>query len=57
MTNDLPLTFERTLYRAVIQFKQDHPGMLEARTEERRKRNGKTARKPVRLESLPILRK
>lgn len=39
MTKDLPLTFERTLYRAVIQFKQDHPGVLEARTEERRKRN------------------
>lgn len=39
MTNDLPLTFERTLYRAVIKFKQDHPGVLEARTEERRKRN------------------
>ena len=39
MQHNLPLTFERNLYRAVIQFKQDHPGVLEARTEERRKRN------------------
>lgn len=40
MTNDLPLTFERDLYRAVIRFKQDHPGVLEARTQERRCKNG-----------------
>lgn len=39
MTNELPFTFEIKLYRAVIQFKQEHPGALEARTEERRKRN------------------
>lgn len=42
MQRDLSLTFERNLYRAVIQFKQDHPGVLEARTEERRKRNEQT---------------
>lgn len=35
MTNEL-LTFERDLYRAVIRFKQDHPGVLEARTKERK---------------------
>lgn len=33
----LSLTFERNLYRAVIRFKAEHPGVLEARTEERRK--------------------
>ncbi len=37
MQNEL-LTFERDLYRAVIRFKQDHPGVLEARTQERRER-------------------
>ena len=39
MTNELPLTFERDLYRAVIRFKQEHPGVLEARTQERRRAN------------------
>ena len=52
MTKDLPLTFERNLYRAVIRFKQDHPGVLEARTEERRKRNAER----LRIESMPVLR-
>lgn len=37
MQNEL-LTFERSLYRAVVRFKQEHPGVLEARTEERRQR-------------------
>ena len=36
---DLPITFERDLYRAVIRFKQEHPGVLEARTQERRRAN------------------
>ena len=31
----LPITFERTLYQAVIRFKQEHPGALEARTRQR----------------------
>lgn len=57
MENGLSLTFERNLWRAVNQFKQEHPELLEAKTEERRRRNGKTTGKPVRLESLPILRK
>ena len=40
----LPITFERSLYRAVIRYKQEHPGALEARTKareekERRKEN------------------
>lgn len=35
--NSLPLTFERDLFNAVAKFKQEHPGVLEARTEERRK--------------------
>jgi len=33
---DLPLTFERNLYRAVIRYKQEHPGVLEAMTEQRK---------------------
>lgn len=33
----LSLTFERTLWLMVALFKQEHPGVLEARTEERRK--------------------
>lgn len=35
--NSLPLTFERDLFKAVAKFKQEHPGVLEARTAERRK--------------------
>lgn len=35
---DLPLTFERTLYQAVIRYKQEHPGALEARTKERQEK-------------------
>lgn len=35
---ELSLTFERSLYRAVIQFKQDHPGVLEAVTKQRKER-------------------
>lgn len=33
---ELSLTFERSLYRAVIQFKLDHPGVLEAVTKQRK---------------------
>ncbi|MBQ5756031.1 MAG: hypothetical protein IIV88_02110 [Erysipelotrichaceae bacterium] len=32
---DISITFERTLYQAVIRFKKEHPGVLEARTKER----------------------
>ena len=32
----LPYTFERDLYRAVARFKRDHPGVLEARTQQRK---------------------
>lgn len=38
MPNDLPLTFERSLYRAVIRFKEEHPGELEERTKQRQDR-------------------
>lgn len=46
MQNALPINFERDLYRAVIRFKAEHPGVLEARTKEReekerREPNGK----------------
>ena len=34
----LPFTFERTLYQAVIRYKQEHPGALEARTKQRKER-------------------
>lgn len=33
---ELSLTFERSLYRAVIRFKQEHPGQLEAITKRRK---------------------
>ena len=35
---ELPITFERTMYRAVIRYKQEHPGALEARTKERKEK-------------------
>ena len=48
MGDDLPITFERNLYQAVIRFKQLHPGVLEDRTRQRRseeeKDNGDDAR-------------
>lgn len=34
--SDLPIMFERNLYRAVIRYKKDHPGMLEAITAARK---------------------
>lgn len=45
---ELPLTFERTLYRAVQQYKEAHPGELEERTkrrkeQERREKNGQVS--------------
>ena len=36
MQNDLPFIFERNLYRAVVRYKQEHPGELEERTKRRR---------------------
>ena len=35
MQTGVTITFERTLYQAVIRFKQEHPGVLEARTRQR----------------------
>lgn len=35
MQRDLPIIFERDLYRAVIRYKQEHPGALEARSKVR----------------------
>ena len=50
----MTLTFERTLYRAVMRFKREHPGALEERTKARKERekevrtNGKeTTHDPV----------
>ena len=42
----LPFIFERNLYRAATQYKQEHPGVLEERTRQRKetaKRDGKPA--------------
>ena len=33
---DISITFERTLYQAVIRYKREHPGALEARTKQRK---------------------
>ena len=41
MEQTLPFLFERSLYRAVIQFKLDHPGELEAITKRRKEKAGK----------------
>ena len=38
MQNGLSLAFERTLYQAVIRYKLDHPGELEAITKRRKER-------------------
>ena len=35
---NMPLTFERSLYQAVIRFKEEHPGVLEERTKQRQDR-------------------
>ena len=42
---EMPITFERDLYRAVIRFKQAHPGALEERT--KRRNGGETDGKQV----------
>ena len=39
MENNLSISFERNLYRAVIRYKREHPGALEARTKQRNERN------------------
>ena len=41
MEQTLPLLFERTLYQAVIRYKLDHPGELEAITKRRKEKAGK----------------
>ena len=38
MQTELPIIFERNLYRAVIRYKREHPGALEARTEQRKEK-------------------
>ena len=47
--NEFSITFERDLYRAVIRFKQAHPGALEERTKRRKggETDGKQLCKPV----------
>lgn len=44
---ELPITFERTLYQAVIRYKQEHPGALEARTKQRKERERGETREPI----------
>lgn len=39
MTNDLPFTFERSIWREAARMKRECPELLEAKTAERRKRN------------------
>lgn len=41
---ELPISFERGLYQAVIRFKQSHPGVLEDRTRERKEKEWKACR-------------
>lgn len=41
MEQTLPFLFERTLYQAVIRYKTDHPGELEALTKRRKDRERK----------------
>ena len=38
----LSITFERTLYQAVIRFKRENHGVLEAQTKQRTEGRGKT---------------
>ena len=38
---ELSFSLQQSLYRAVIEFKKAHPGVLEARTEERKRKEGK----------------
>ena len=39
MQNELPFTFERSIWREAARLKREHPELLEAKTEERRRRN------------------
>lgn len=48
----MTLTFERELYRAVMQFKRDHPGALEERTRLRKERE-KEANNDYKIHGLP----
>ena len=41
MEQTLPFLFERSLYQAVIRYKLDHPGELEALTKRRKEKAGK----------------
>ena len=47
MENDLTISFERSLYQAVIRFKHDHAGVLETMTKQRKERCAKDAECPV----------
>ena len=42
MQSGLNIAFERSLYQAVIRFKEEHPGELEARTKRRREESHAT---------------
>lgn len=41
--NSLPISFERDLFQAVARFKQEHPGVLEDRTRQRKEREAHEA--------------
>ena len=43
MQNELTLSFERDLFQAVARFKQEHPGVLEDRTRQRKEREAHEA--------------
>lgn len=52
MENDLAICFKRSLYQAVIRFKREKPGALEARTKQR-----EAATKDYKLVTMPAERK
>lgn len=43
MENTLPFTFERSIWREAARLKREHPELLEAKTEERRRRRETSA--------------
>lgn len=44
--NDMPIAFERELYRAASRFKEANPGVLETRTAERKQKEQASHRRP-----------
>lgn len=52
MENDMTICFKRSLYQAVIRFKREKPGALEARTKQR-----EAATKDYKLVTMPAERR